>query len=187
MNWIFGHLSRGSYDVIVIDPPWPFKHRSKKGHKKSAEGKYRTMPLDWIAALPVADLARRDCLLFCWSTSPLLARACDIVEGWGFKYSTFMSWRKTTVNGKVRMGPGMRVRSMQEPVIIAKIRSPRQAKALPGSFDGLAREHSRKPDRFYDLVADATPGALRCELFSRMGHLGFTAWGDEAGKFDEAA
>jgi len=56
--------------------------------------------------------------------------------------------------------------------------------AFPSIFDGVAREHSRKPDEFYKIVVDKTAGADRCDLFSRETRPGFDAWGNEAGKFD---
>jgi N6-adenosine-specific RNA methylase IME4 len=56
---------------------------------------------------------------------------------------------------------------------------------LPSSFDGVAREHSRKPVAFYEIVAKHTPGADRCDRFSRETRDGFAGWGNEHGKFDE--
>jgi N6-adenosine-specific RNA methylase IME4 len=41
-------------------------------------------------------------------------------------------------------------------------------------------------DEFYELVRRVTPGATRCDVFSRETRPGFDAWGDEAGKFDAA-
>lgn len=187
MTWAWGHLSRNAYDVIVIDPPWRLRHWNDTNQAKSASRHYSLMTTEAIAALPVADLAAPNCLILEWATAPMLPHALDCMRSWGFQYSSRMAWRKTTINGKVRVGTGYWVRTMHEDVLIGRRGKPKLARALPSIFDGLAREHSRKPDRFYDLVADATPGARRVELFARMGHLGFAAWGDEAGKFDVAA
>jgi len=60
-------------------------------------------------------------------------------------------------------------------------------KAFPSVFDGLAREHSRKPDEFYRMVAERTPDQDRCDLFSRETRPGFDGWGREHGKFDLVA
>jgi N6-adenosine-specific RNA methylase IME4 len=49
--------------------------------------------------------------------------------------------------------------------------------AFPSIFDGLAREHSRKPDEFYRIVLEKTPDIDRCDLFSRETRPGFDAWG----------
>jgi N6-adenosine-specific RNA methylase IME4 len=49
----------------------------------------------------------------------------------------------------------------------------------------VAREHSRKPAEFYDIVLRHTPAAIRrADLFSRETRPGFEGWGHEHGKFD---
>jgi N6-adenosine-specific RNA methylase IME4 len=72
-----------------------------------------------------------------------------------------------TKNAKVRVGTGYRVRSCHEPVLLASFGGRQNHKAFPSIFDGLAREHSRKPDEFYTMVAERTQGQDRCDLFSR--------------------
>ena len=54
-------------------------------------------------------------------------------------------------------------------------------------IDGLAREHSRKPDEAYSLLEALTPGARRCDVFSRQKRDGWDNWGREANKFSEVA
>ena len=45
---------------------------SKKGAGRSAESHYPTMSIEDIRALPVSELADRDCALFLWITFPML-------------------------------------------------------------------------------------------------------------------
>ena len=52
------------YSVILADPPWQNKVYSKKGLGRSAESHYPTMNIEDIKALPVADIAEKDCALF---------------------------------------------------------------------------------------------------------------------------
>jgi N6-adenosine-specific RNA methylase IME4 len=52
---------------------------------------------------------------------------------------------------------------------------------VPSIFDGVAREHSRKPDEFYSMVIDRTPGQERCDLFSRETRPCLHGLGDEHG------
>ena len=60
-----------------------------------------------------------------------------------------------------------------EPILVCTVGNPRH-KAFPSTFDGVAREHSRKPDEFYDLVLSHTPKAIRrADLFSRQTRPGF--------------
>lgn len=166
MTWSFGPLRMFGYDVVALDPPWPFELYSEAGAEKSASAQYRTMSLDDIKALRVGDLCRGDCLVLMWATESLRPQAHDVFTSWGVVYKTSLVWRKVTVNGKVRMGTGYRARSMHEPILLGTIGNPKH-KAFPSLFDGIAREHSRKPETFYDLVEKLTPGAARADVFSR--------------------
>lgn len=186
---MFGPLIHMSYEVIVADPPWDFENYSDAGTKKGADPHYDVMPLDRIAALPVSKLARGDCLLLLWTTGWAMAtgQAQRVALSWGFKPVSEIVWLKKTVNGKPRMGTGYRVRTMHEPILLCTLGNPKH-KAFPSHFDGVAREHSRKPAEFYDLVVAHTPQAIRrADLFSRETHAGFEGWGDEHGKFDRVA
>lgn len=183
MDWPFGDLAPLSFDVIVADNPWPFVLYSELGNEKSASAQYDTMTVEEIAALPVDRLARGDCLLLMWATGANLPDALRVMSAWGFQYKSEMVWRKTTRNGKVRMGTGYRVRTMHEPVLIGAIGNP-QHKPFPSLFDGLAREHSRKPDEFFKLVERHTPSSFRLDLFSRQTRSGWASFGNEATKFD---
>lgn len=181
--WQFGDLRMFGYDVIVADPPWNFELYSEAGESKSAKAHYATMTLDEIAALRVGDLARGDCLLLLWHCAWTPPGAMQgILNCWGFTYKTTIIWRKTTRNGKVRMGPGYRARTMHEPIILATVGNPRH-KAFPSIIDGVAREHSRKPEEFYQLVEASAAGARRADLFSRQRRPGWDAFGFEADKF----
>ena len=57
---------------------------------------------------------------------------------------------------------------------------------LPSCFDGVRREHSRKPDEFYEMIAKKTPGLRRADVFAREKREGWDCWGDEVGKFSPA-
>lgn len=185
MIWPFGNLRELSYDLVVIDCPWPFKLYSDKGNKKSAAKHYKLMTLADIKALPAGRLAQRNCLFFVWVPAPQLAAGIDTMRAWGVQYKTNLIWRKTTASGKVRMGPGFWARTMHEQVLVGTIGKPGKISALPSIFDGVAREHSRKPDEFYTLVEKHTSGLRRADVFSRESRPGWEAFGDEAGKFDK--
>lgn len=181
--WQFGDLQMFGYDLIVADPPWSFELYSEAGASKSAQAHYATMPLEEIAGLRVGDLARGDCLLLLWCCEWISPGARQhILDRWGFTYKTTIVWRKVTRAGKVRMGPGYRARTMHEPCILATIGNP-QHSPFPSVIDGVAREHSRKPEEFYRLAEGATPNARRADLFSRQRRTGWEAFGNEAEKF----
>lgn len=186
-EWPFTGLSPLSFDVIVADPPWRFRTWGEHNQTKSASRHYSLMMTDEIASLPVGNLAQRDCPLLLWAVAPMLPQALAVMAGWGFTYKSNIVWRKVTVNGKTRMGTGYWARSMHEQILIGCIGKPRKFKAFPSHFDGLAREHSRKPDEFFRLVEKHTTGARCLDLFSREGRPGWTNWGNESDKFAPAA
>lgn len=173
------------YDVIVADPPWQFRLWSETNLHKSPAKHYALMTTADVAALPVASLAAENCILLLWTSAPMLLDAKEVAEGWGFpKYVSRTAWRKTFASGKQAMGCGYWVRTMHEDVLIFTRGKPKIAKAFPSLFDGVRREHSRKPDEFYDIVRERTPNMRRADLFSRESRPGFDGWGNEATKFD---
>jgi N6-adenosine-specific RNA methylase IME4 len=173
------------FDCIVADPPWHLALWSEKGEGKAPQAHYKCLSTEIIAQMRVNDHAARDCWLFLWATNPMLRDAFSVLDSWGFRYVTSIAWRKTTVNGKDRWGPGYVARTIHEPILIGKVGEPRMIRAIPGLFPGRAREHSRKPDEFYDLLSRFLPrGARVLDLFSRTERPGITAWGDETGKFE---
>jgi N6-adenosine-specific RNA methylase IME4 len=199
--WPFGPLQMHKYNQIMADPPWHFALRSVAGETKSSQAKYGSMTFEEIKALPVRDLASRDCILFLWCTWPLLlhggspamrfsdadaarSRVGEVINAWGFRYVTGGVWRKVTKHGKIGFGTGYRARSACEPFLLAVTGNPDTSRAERNIFDGLRREHSRKPDDAFAWCERHLPAAWRVELFSRQSRPGWDSWGYEVGKFD---
>lgn len=186
--WIFDPLTPFAFDLVMADPPWPWATYSAKGQEKSPEAQYATMSMDDIAALPVGDLLAPAGVLFLWCTWPLFARQAAMVSRWGLEVKTGGAWAKRTASGKLRWGPGYLLRSVCEPFLIATLPgSGFRGASEPNLIDGVAREHSRKPEEAFALLERILPDARRLELFSRQTRPGWTAWGLEAGKFDGEA
>jgi len=195
----------------MVDIPTEHKMRSVKGEKKTAQAQYGCMSIDEAARLPVGDLAKENAILFLWWTWPRLLYGGDIalrfrdhdaerseagylIKRYGARYVTGGAWFKRTVTGKPAFGPGYRVRSTCEPFLLATWGNPN----TPGgrrmrnvidtieenAFDGLRRQHSRKPEEAFAWCERYMPGAERVELFSRKSRRGWHTWGYEAGKFD---
>lgn len=189
--WPFGGLLPQSYDLIMADPPWCFELYSEAGKEKSAQAHYATMTMEEIAALPVADLARADCLLVLWATAPMLPQQILVGEAWGFRYVTSGTWVKKTRHGKTAFGTGYVLRNAHEPFMIMKRGDPKTTRSVRSVIEGRVREHSRKPNEAYAAFEALMPGPAgggqgkvrRAELFSRTNRKGWDAWGDEAGKF----
>ena len=73
--------------MIYADPPWRY---TQKGLQGAAEKHYPTMGIDEICALPVADLAAPDSVLFLWATFPQLPEALRLIKAWGFQYKGYV-------------------------------------------------------------------------------------------------
>lgn len=183
-SWFFDPLLPLYYEMISIDPPWGFDLYSKEGARKSALSKYDLMKDQDILDLPVGQLASMDCLLYCWATAPQLPLAIECVKRWGFEYKSVLVWRKTTAKGKIRMGTGYRVRTTGELVVIGTLGNPKQSFIPQTIFDGVAREHSRKPEEFYALCDKVMPHARRADVFSREQRPGWDGFGNESTKFN---
>lgn len=186
--WPFDPLSPFAHDVVHADFPWPWEAYSEKGQAKSPEAQYSTMSMQEIAALPVGDLLAPSGVLFMWCTWPLIGRQTRLPEQWGLEIKTGGAWAKRTTSGKLRWGTGYLLRSVCEPFIIATLPgSGFRGSSEPNLIDGLAREHSRKPESVYAMLERVLPNRRRVDLFGRQSRPGWTIWGNEATKFDEVA
>lgn len=189
------------YDLAMVDPPWPTQMRSEKGEAKSSASHYGSMSIEEIKALPVGQLLKRDAFVFLWATWPLLLwggepkrhfadadasysppGAC--LKAWGLRYVSGGPWLKRTKNGKVAFGTGYRFRSATEPFLLGVNGAPKNSRSERNFIEGLAREHSRKPEEAYAFCERFVPGGTFCEIFSRTSRPGWDTWGLEAGKFD---
>lgn len=184
-DWPFEGLEPFAYSLIMIDPPWHFKTRSKKGDAKSPQAKYRTMTVDAIRALPVADLATKDSLLWMWGTGPMLDVQISIMESWGYKFKTAGTWVKTTRHGKIAFGTGYLLRQCAEYYLIGTRGKPKTvSKSVRSAFLSPLREHSRKPESSYEMARKLVPYGRAADLFSRQSREGWENWGDEKDLFD---
>lgn len=179
-----------SKGVIVVDPPWLQKLRSEKGEAKAPQAHYRCMTIEEICALPVGELAFPDAWLLLWTCAPLLDKAFVVMKAWGFDYCTRLAWRKVGSRGGQKVGPGFVVRTMHEDILIGKRGEPPLRHALPSiietdgaMFDGEAREHSRKPEAFYQLVEDFALSEQRADIFARTRRKDWESFGDELDRF----
>lgn len=189
-------LPSGKFGAIYADPPWRFACWSGKGTARSADNHYDTMPLDEIAALPVADLAAEDCALFMWATWPMLPEALRLIEAWGFTYKTCgFDWMKANnrqpdmfrEDADVQVGMGYWTRANSEPCLLATRGKPKRLNAdVRMGIIEPRRQHSRKPDCVHGRIERLVAGPY-LEMFARTPRKGWTVWGNQTDKFEEAA
>ncbi len=177
-------LPAGPYDLIMADPPWQFKTRSKKGvTAKGAGGQYDLMTLDDIKNMPIANIASKDCLLWLWATNPMLPQAFEVMKSWDFEFKTAGHWVKRTKHGKLAFGTGYLLRCAGEPFLIGTRGKPKTTRVVRSVVEGPIREHSRKPDEAFVEAERLMPEANRLELFSRQKRGGWDAWGNQVDLF----
>jgi N6-adenosine-specific RNA methylase IME4 len=212
-------LPAGRFGVILADPPWRFAAFSPKGRGRCPDGPvsakaarnasrqnrperhYATMTLDEIKALPVADVAAKDCVLLMWAVDPMIPEALQVGAAWGFKFKTIgFVWAKerraTSKRGaafddandkRFPMGTGYWTRANPELCLLFTRGKPKRVSAAVRKLMiAPRREHSRKPDEQYARIEALVDGPY-LELFARQSQPGWTAWGDEPERFSEAA
>ena len=166
----------GKYRVLYADPPWQYSNSGMQDNYGHAERHYPTMPTEEIAALPVADLALDDAVLFLWATAPMLPDALKVMAAWGFEYKTQAVWHKQ------RHNYGYYVAVEHENLLIGVRGScPPDIEERPPSVFTAKRSarHSEKPEEFRHLVDRLYPHGPRLELFARSERDGWGAWGNE--------
>ena len=175
-------LPDGRFETIVIDPPWEMQKIERDVRPNQVAFDYPTMNEAELAAFGVPAMASDDCHLFCWTTHKHLPMALRLLESWGFRYVCTMVWRKP--GGFQPIGlPQYNC----EFALYARRGAPQfiDTRAFPACFEAPRREHSRKPDEFYDLVRRVTAGP-RIDVFSREARPGFEQFGNETNRFEAA-
>jgi N6-adenosine-specific RNA methylase IME4 len=177
----------GKYRVLYPDPPWLYGNdlaRCMAGSTSAADH-YAQMSIAELCAFEVngrhvSDLAMDDAVMFMWVPAPLLYEAAPVLKAWGFTYKQLIVWDK--VGHMVRHY----VSSRCELLLICT-----RGSCLPDGgtlLDNVvpvvsiekSRVHSRKPERFYEIIEEMYPPGPRIELFAR-GKVpeDWDAWGNE--------
>lgn len=172
----------GKYKAIVVDPPWSIEKILREVRPNQYDIDYPTMTIDEIMTLPISELADEDgCHIYLWATHRFLPMAFDVFEAWGAKYECLLTWVKN-----IGMTPFSWMYSTEHCLFgrIGNLPLLKLGKRL--DFQAKVREHSRKPDEFYDLVREVSPEP-RIDMFSREEREGFAQWGNEPGKFTPEA
>ena len=170
------------YSIIYADPPWQYKVYSKKGLGRSAESHYPTMELEDIQALPVGELADTDCILFMWTTIPLLKYCFSVMKAWGFEYKTvgFVWIKQNKKSDSLFWGMGHWTRANAEFCMLATKGHPKRKSAgVHQVIISHIEEHSKKPDIVRNRIIELVGDLPRVELFAREKADGWDAWGNE--------
>lgn len=165
---------KGLYNVVIIDPPWPYGTEYDKETRRVASP-YKEMTIDKLSGMMIPS--HKDCVLWLWTTHKFLLDAFTLASTWGFEYKITMVWDKE------RLGMGLWLRCQAEFCLLCVKGKPKWN--LTNERDiirATRREHSRKPDEFYSMVKKLCVGK-KVDMFGREKREGFDVWGNETEKF----
>ena len=157
------------YGLVYADVPWD--------HLGPLGAPYPTMSDEQIGQMPVECLAEDDAVLFFWATASTLPNALTIIKEWGFEFKSSAVWTK----GESGLGPYFRTN--HEVLMLATRGKPAavtNGSQPASSFYEDRREHSRKPEKAYEMIQAMYPGLTKLELFCRgKPRDGWDGWGNE--------
>ena len=175
------------YKTIYADPPWMESGGGKI--KRGADRHYDLMKTKEIIALPIANLAEENCHLYLWATNNFLLDAFKVMEAWGFKYKTKITWVKAEQmsDGTYKLqnaGLGQYFRGLDE-VCLFGVKGCLPYKLLNGKRQqgktvilSPRGGHSVKPIEMRGMI-ETVSYAPFIELFARQQANGWDSWGNE--------
>ena len=191
----FAGLQQNGYGTILVDPAWgwvSFSGKAAAPHRSDDEP-YPVMTIEELRALPVADLAAKDCVLIMWVIGSHLDQAIELGRFWGFTYKTdLFTWVKVGKHDPavrpISMGKWSR-KQTEQALIFSRGKPSRLDAGVRQLLEtdehvifAPKREHSRKPEEQYDRIERLVAGPY-VELFSRQPRDQWDSWGNETGKF----
>ena len=134
-----------------------------------------------IMALPVRSLTDINAHLYLWVTNNFLQDGLRVMDSWGFKYKTTITWVKDW------FGLGQYFRGQTEHCLFGvkgmipykKINGKRQQGVTV--FHATRGKHSEKPEEMRYLINKVSDreGFNKIEFFARERTPGWDVWGDE--------
>jgi N6-adenosine-specific RNA methylase IME4 len=165
------------YEIIYADPPWNESGGGKI--KRGADRHYPLMKTKEIMALQVPSA--NNAHLYLWVTNNFMADGLKVMEAWGFKYKTMITWHKD------RFGLGQYFRGQTEHCLFGvKGMIPyktENGKRQQGTtvFEAPRNKHSQKPIEMIRLIEKVSDreGFNKLEMFARERRQGWDIWGNE--------
>lgn len=165
-------LPENEYEVIVIDPPWPY------GTEYDAETRRVASPYPELSIKELESLKlplANNCILWLWTTHKFIWEAKRLMDLWDFQYKLTCVWNKE------KLGMGAWLRCQTEFCLLGIKGNPKWNLTNERDIITEARtKHSKKPIMFYEMVKKLTPDMKRINIFGRKKINGYANWGDEA-------
>lgn len=182
-------MSVKKYQIIYADPPWQYGDKRNTPCKNNPSGAggackhYKTMSIEELKKLPIAELADDNCVICMWATAPFMKEAIELIGAWGFQYRTFLFvWVKMT-NDMLRVrgdGIGLYTLNNAEFVLLGrKGKYWRESTKEKQILLAPKTEHSKKPEEIRKRIERLFGDLPRIELFARQKTEGWDVWGNE--------
>lgn len=159
------------YNVIYADPPWSYDNKTTgrtDGNQPEGSGaatKYDLITLEELQNFPINDISDKDAVCFMWVVNPLLPEGLELLNKWGFKYKTMLTWKKNTGTGYWFIGRTEHI------LLGVKGNVPAFRSGLLGFHECKSGAHSAKPHYFRELISTAVKTSFeepkKLELFAR--------------------
>lgn len=139
----------GLFDVISVDPPWPYEGENKNITSFDSVGRrvanpYPEMSIEDIKKIDMPLMENSVVLL--WTTHKFLPDAFEILKAWNLDYKATLVWNKE----KIGMGAWFRMQC--EFCLVAIQGKPYwENTTFRDILNEARREHSRKPDSFFEF------------------------------------
>jgi N6-adenosine-specific RNA methylase IME4 len=171
---------KGLFDVISVDPPWPYEGESKNITSFDSVGRrvanpYPEMNIEQIKKIDLPLM--NDGVILLWTTHRFLPDAFEILKEWNLDYKATLVWNKE----KIGMGAWFRMQC-EFCLVGVKGKPYWNNTTFRDILNEPRREHSRKPDSFFEMIEKITLGR-RLEYFSREKRNGWEVFGNDINKF----
>ncbi len=173
------HLPEKKYKCILADPPWEYTFPGTRTVKKDD---YSCMSVEDICDIPVKDISDDDCVLFLWCIFNKLHEALDVIEAWGFKYTScaFVWIKRNRTSNSYFWGMGGWTRQNAECCLLGIKGHPKQKQHdIHSVVEAKIRGHSQKPLLIYEHIERLVGEVPKIELFARDKREGWDTWGNQ--------
>lgn len=166
----------GIFSTLLVDPPWSWDDEGDVNQLGRAKPDYDTMTIDKLASLAVSKVTADDAHIYCWVTNRSLPKVFGLLDSWGFRYVTLLTWPKLS------FGMGNYFRGQTEHIAFGvrgslSLQVKDASTLLPTWKRG--GKHSQKPSKIHAFIERCSPGPY-LELFGRTQIANWRIWGADA-------
>jgi len=167
-------LAAATFATIVVDPPWDWGDEGDVSQFGRGKTTYGAMSHEQLLAFPLGQYAATDSHLYLWITNRSLPKGFSLIEAWGYRYVTCLTWCKPSI------GMGNYFRGSTEHLLFGVRGSLPLKRKDVGTWFAAPRgkQHSEKPTALYELIESCSPGPY-LDIFSRRERDDWLCWGGE--------